>query len=221
MADFTIKLRGVKPAELKKLQAILRNPQPILTQIGRLLLAEAQLAFKQQKFGDVVWPSRYPNHHPFIANVAGVVADAITGRPKPKPNRFVDRPAGIDTRQTVRSLRPETAMTMDGLSVTVKSETDGAKSMQDGAQTTQYLTKEVRTRLGEWMASARRSIKRATRERRSTNNNNYALLELGWLFSKKALVTQTAARPFLGVTPDIAKKLTRITSGEFVREANK
>lgn len=214
--NFVVRLKGTSPSELKRMDAILKNPNRILKQIGQVLLAQAQLAFREQRFDGQPWPRRYPNQKPFYANVAGLVGDLIAGR-NIKPTRFQDRPAGIDTGMTMRSLRPERAITLDQLSVLVKADSENAGKIQHGSISTQQITKGVKDKLAAWMRKGRRSIKRSQAGYQPIKSKDYAATKLGWLFSKKTLKTQSAPRPFMGVTREIEQKIVTITGGEFVK----
>ena len=82
-----------------RIKRILERPEPILRQLGLVLLADAQKAFSDQKLGDISWPARYPNQEAPHVNIAGVVADFLAGRKTPPERRFQNRPAGVDTRR--------------------------------------------------------------------------------------------------------------------------
>ena len=218
--NFTVRLKSTKPEELRKFTAVLRNPDRILKQIGIVLVGEAQRAFREQALGDEKWPARYGGKVPHV-NIAGLVADFIAGRTRPPARRFQDRPAGMDTGMTLRSLSPQKAITMIPYTVQVSSKTDGARAMQNGGRTIQYLTKQVKARIGEWMKHSRRRAKREKGRAQPMRMEDAAAMGLGWLFSKKKLITNSVPRPFLGITPDAEAKIIRITGGEFVKEASK
>lgn len=219
MADFTIKLRNTNPASLKRMQAVLRNPERILNQIGIKLLADAQKAFRNEEFDGEKWPARYPGQKPPYVNIAGLIADFIAGKTKPPARRFQNRPAGVDTKQTKNSLTVGRAISVDPLSVTVSSNTDGAIAMSTGGTTVQQITKQVKERLAAWMRTAKRRIKRRQGDNRPIRDEDSAAARLGWLFSKKSLVTKSAVRPFLGLSRKSAAEIVRITGGEFIKEA--
>ena len=220
MADFVLKLKSTKPESLRRMEAVLRNPERILKQIGVKLLADAQKAFRNQEWDGEPWPARYPGQAPPYVNVAGVVADFIAGKSKPPARRFQNRPAGIDTGQTLRSLTAGRAISTEPFAVTVSSNTAGALAMSTGTTSTQLITKQVKERLAAWMRSARKRIKRRAGDHRQPTNEDSAAAKLGWLFSKKSLVTKSAPRPFLGLSKSSETEIMRITGGEFVKEAD-
>lgn len=81
---------------LDRLREALRDPSDLTKQIGALGAGSAQRAFKDQALGDLKWPARYEGMSAPFINIAGALEDFNAGRKKPKPNRFVDRPALID-----------------------------------------------------------------------------------------------------------------------------
>lgn len=76
----------------------------LLKLIGALIVSQAQKAFQDQKFGDVVWPERYPAmREPFI-NLAPVIQKAGEGK-QPSGDDFNRRPAlGGAGSQLARSI---------------------------------------------------------------------------------------------------------------------
>jgi hypothetical protein len=220
MADFTVRLNGTDPKQLLVIKQVIDNPEPILKQIGIVLLAQAQKAFRDQRLGDIIWPARYGGRPPH-ANIAGIIADFRAGKAKPPARRFQDRPAGIDTGQTLRSLTAARAITTMQNTVQVQTNTIGGRSMQEGSESVQLITKQVKKMLAEWMRHSRRRVKREKGRSQPIRAEDYSALNLGWLFSKKSLKTKIAARPFLGITPETERKIIAITGGEFVKATKK
>lgn len=221
MADYVVKLRSTDPKEIRKLEVALKNPDRILKQIGVVLLGEAQKAFREQKFNDEQWPARYPGQKGAPVNIAGLIADFRAGRTRPPARRFQDRPAGIDTGQTLRSLNTAQALTVQGLTVQVQSNTVGAKMTQGGGTSVQLITKQVKERLAEWMKRSRRRLRREQGRAQPARAEDAAASQLGWLFSKKSLKTKVTPRPFLGVTKEAERKIIAITGGEFIKEVKR
>lgn len=220
MANFTIKLKGTDPKQALILKKVLSNPEPILKQIGAVVLAQAQKAFRDQRLGDQIWPARYGGRPPH-ANIAGIIADFTAGRTRPPARRFQDRPAGIDTAQTLRSLTYSRSVTTEGTTVEIQTNTVGGRAMQEGSESVQLITKQVKKLLAEWMRRSRRRVKREKGRAQPIRAEDYSALNLGWLFSKKSLKTTSAARPFLGITPETERKIIAITGGEFVKAVKK
>lgn len=81
---------------LDRLREALKDPSDLTKQLGAVGVGSAQRAFKDQALGDLKWPARYEGMEPPFINIAGALQDFNAGRKKPKPKRFVDRPALID-----------------------------------------------------------------------------------------------------------------------------
>lgn len=155
-----ITLEGLDKKALLKIYRVLQQPQRVLKQIGAVVLADAQRAFKDQGLGELKWPARYPKQQPPFVNIAGVVSDFLSGRKKPPARRFDSRPANIDTAQTLRGLTPARAVTTSGYVVTVRSATPQSFRMQNGGTSRQPVTQAVKDSLNEWMKQERRAFKR-------------------------------------------------------------
>lgn len=93
---FKVDVHGFFKDRLDRLREALRDPSDLTKQIGAMGVGSAQRAFKDQALGDLKWPARYEGMSPPFLNIAGAIQDFNAGRKKPKPNRFVDRPALID-----------------------------------------------------------------------------------------------------------------------------
>ncbi len=161
MPGVTIIIPGFDPKSVLRLKRVIEKPEPILKQIGIVLLADAQRSFKEQRLGSMKWAPRYPGQSPPPMNIAGIVADFLAGRKTPPDRRFQNRPAGIDTSQTLRSLTASKAMTVQGYVVKVVSATPGAGNMQHGGVSRQPITGQVKTLLAAWMNRLRNAAKRA------------------------------------------------------------
>jgi hypothetical protein len=85
----------------------LDDPEDVLKQIGGILLAQAQLAFTEQRLGAVAWKRRYPSQKPPLLNIAGALEDFRGGRseqprlrwglssPMPGSSRQAESPASL------------------------------------------------------------------------------------------------------------------------------
>jgi hypothetical protein len=93
---FKVDVHAYFKDRLDRLREALRDPSDLTKQIGALGVGSAQRAFKDQALGNLKWPARYEGMAPPFINIAGALQDFNAGRKKPKPNRFVDRPALID-----------------------------------------------------------------------------------------------------------------------------
>lgn len=160
MPGVVVIIPGLEQKAILKLQRILDNPKPILRQIGMVLLRDAQRSFIDQRLGDIRWPRRYPKQGFPPVNVAGVVADFLAGRQTPPDRRFKDRPAGIDTRMTARSLTASKSFNIQGYKIEIKSNTPGAANMQHGGISKLPITDGVKQLLGKWLKTLRNRVKK-------------------------------------------------------------
>lgn len=170
--------------------------QTIARQIGAVLVATAQRAFREQRLGDVQWPQRYPQQTsaPYV-NVAGLVADLGRGQ-KPPKRRFEPRPALMDTGELRGSVDSDRAMVLEPFSVVVRSDRPYSLTQQEGGISTLLVDTKVRYGLMKFL-----------RKRKDLR------ARLGWLFQtnyEDVLETKVNPRPFLGVTDDARRKILRI-----------
>lgn len=159
---------------------LLTGRKKLLQQIGILMVAESQAAFKAQAFGKYQWPKRGK------INTAGILGDFAQGRNKPPKRRFERTPALIDTG----ALRQSIAFKVTGQTVKVGSALRYASLHQSGGMSEGIaVTKDMQLRLGKW-------LKRQATDIRA---------KLGWLLGKKArsekIKFKVPKRPFVGFTP--------------------
>lgn len=76
--------------KVRRWERNLDNPSAALKQIGALMTAESQQAFREQKFGKEDWPPRA------VPNIFGIISDFHAGSRSPPQRRFEKRPALID-----------------------------------------------------------------------------------------------------------------------------
>lgn len=77
-----------KGAKIERIESKLANPEVALRQVGALMVAESQRAFRDQKFGEKAWDARKGK-----INVFGIIADFYEGKKSPPARRFESRPA--------------------------------------------------------------------------------------------------------------------------------
>jgi len=186
-----------KGAKVGRIERNLANPEATLKQIGVLMVAESQRSFKAQQFGDKKWDQRAP------VNVFGVIADFHAGKRKPAARRFDRRPALRDTGRLASSI----AFQVVGDTVEVGTNLDYAEVHQTGGETeSKPLTSSVRSNLWRWLRKQSSEIKR----------------RLGWVLNKKfrdeKLTQKVPARPFLGITPQTRKTISKMI-GVHIMEA--
>jgi phage gpG-like protein len=178
-----------KGAKIARIENNLDNPQRALKQIGVLMVAESQRAFKDQAFGGKKWPARG------AVNVFGIIADFAAGR-KPPARRFESRPALRDTGRLASSI----AFQLVGTNVVeVGTNVQYAAVHQTGGKVqSATITAELQAALWKWLRNQSAQLKR----------------RLGFLLNKKftntSLEGTVPARKFVGIT-----RQTR----EFVRRA--
>ena len=171
---------------LLRIKKALENPAKLLKQIGYILLEDSQRAFDNQAFGEIKWPPRYPRQTSLYANIAGIVRDFSMGKKRPPKRRFENRPAGLDTGVLRRSLQSAAkAIGVSGYTVSVGSTVEHAGRFHAGGITRQPITQGIKDLLGKFL---RTKFGKQYRPR------------LGWLFSKKTLVTKLNPRPIVGIT---------------------
>jgi len=201
----TIRVSSVK--EYEEILERLQDQAPLLDIIGGRMKAEAQDAFSNQSFGGISWPARYPRQKAPHVNIAGVVRDFAEGRTAPKANRFVNRRAAVDTGALQDSI---TYSVSEGV-VTIGSSLPYAEAHNAGLKETQEITPAIKAALSAWMDSITprsRNWKRAPKAKRQQKEVISGVKsKLGFLLEADELETKIAARPFLGVTPELQKAL--------------
>ena len=121
----------------------LDNPSAALKQIGALMVAESQRAFKLQQFGEEGWEPRG------VPNVFGIISDFHQGTPEPPQRRFEKRPALKDKGGLAASI----AFKLLGTKVVeVGSKKDYAGKLHKGGQVeSEEITEQVQDLLGRWL----------------------------------------------------------------------
>ena len=186
-----------KGAKVERIEKHLDNPAAALEVIGVLMVAESQKAFKAQSFGGKPWAPRAP------INVFGLINDFHLGRAKPAARRFQTRPALQDTGWLAGSITSK----VKGDSVEVGTNVEYAEVHLTGGTTeSKPLTKAVRASIWKWLKKQDVGLKR----------------RLGWLLNRKfadeTLKQEVPARPFLGITPELRKTVSRMV-GVSIAEA--
>lgn len=174
------KSRVKKNSAMVEFESIIKEPTSIMRQIGALLVAESQEAFKKQKFGGEEWKSRGK------INVMGIIADFAAGKSSPPARRFQSRPVLIDTGRLRQSI---TFKVKKSNEVVVGSNLPYAGVHQYGGETeSEVITDAVQAALSKWLKSSGKAHKS----------------KLGFLLSKKmrdqTIKAKLPARPFIGVT---------------------
>lgn len=213
--------------EAIRLQGRIDRPEKLLKRFGALLVSDSQKAFKDQALGDIAWPARYPNQRDPFINIAWALKDFAAGRSKPLDRRFQNRPAGIDTGETMRA----TSFRLVGpTAVEVGNPMPWANAMQRGGiEGVIPITAEMKKRMGKWLKSQKttaswagpeatddevaawaktRGMRYVPRKTKKATDpapltfmaQNPYLRKLGPLMKKSEYRIKGLSRPFVGVT---------------------
>lgn len=172
----------------------LENPHKALKQIGALMVAESQSAFRNQQFGRDKWLPRSS------VNVFGIISDFSKGSTPPQ-RRFESRPALRDTGRLSSSI----TFKVSGSVVEVGTNLDYAKVHQHGGEVeSKKISKAVQQSLWRWLKPKGKGLKQS----------------LGWLLNKKftgeTLKTQVPKRPFVGITKQTMEDVREVVGVEIM-----
>ena len=179
-----------KGAKVKRWERNLDKPTKALKQIGALMVAESQRAFKAQTFDGKAWPPRSD------VNVFGIIADFHAGKRAPPQRRFQTRPALRDTGRLAASI---TFNVIGNRAVEVGTNLPYAEVHQTGGEVESMpITERVQKSLWAWLKDKGPELKS----------------RLGWLLNKKfrgtKLTMEVPARPFVGITKQLRKDVKQI-----------
>lgn len=168
-------------ARLRKIERTLENPERALKQIGALMTAESQEAFREQQFDDKEWRKRA------VPNVFGILADFAAGKKSPPQRRFESRPVLRDTGRLAASIAWNIVAT-DVVEVGTNLEYAGVHHAGGDVESVE-ITEKLQDALWTWLK------KKPNRKWQS---------KLGWLLNVKLrgtkLRSRVPARPFVGLT---------------------
>ena len=178
-----------KGGKIARIEKKLTSPEVALKQIGALMVAESQRAFKEQQFGAKRWDARAP------INVYGIISDFSEGKSKPPARRFEPRPALRDTGRLAASI----AFKVTGMAVEVGTNVEYAQVHQSGGEVeSKPITETVQRLLWAWLKKQSKQMRGA----------------LGFLLNKKytgqTLKGKVPARPFIGITDKTRKDVSRM-----------
>ena len=177
---------------LQEIEDRLDNPKLAMEAIGHILIAAAQKAFEDQKFGSFKWPPQYEGGTAPWIHIAGVASDLSKGE-SVKSTRFAPVDALKDSQDLWRSIDVRTVARGE---VTVGSSVPYAKFHQWGKTAVQPVT----GRMKEGLANAWRD---------ADGDNKKALGKMWHWFRKDAITTRIRQRPFLGITDEIEDDIRR------------
>ena len=188
---------------LARLGRTLENPKQILLGIRGILKSQTQACWKNQAFGEIAWPARYPKQKPPKVNIAGAVRDLATG-PRIKARRFEDRPALVDEGILKRSISAEVGTSNAGDYVEIGTNIPYAKIHQHGGESKQAITPQIKANLKEYL---RFGLTKGGKKRKVPEKIAAIRPKLGFLFGISELNTKVHARPFLGATDTSIKRM--------------
>lgn len=178
----------------RRMRQALERPERTLKQIGTLMVAESQASFSKQSFGGKRWQERAP------VNVFGILSDFAAGK-NPPARRFQTRPALRDTGRLAASIAYQVRTPV----VEVGSKLPYADVHQfGGTSTSAAITPEIRRKLWAWLKKQGKDVR----------------VQLGWLLNSKfkgeTLTARIPARPFVGVTQQTKKQVSRLIGVELI-----
>ena len=199
--EFTINPSNWQPMVVR-IKRGLGQPAKILKQIGWLLAAQAQRAFKDEQFGGYKWPARYPNQTAPKINVAGTLRDLKEGG-RPKARRFEDRPVLRDTGILFKSINPNQSVKVNEGQAAVTVGVFGPAQQyagvhQFGGESEIGIDHSTKVRLLGFLTTPKGKPFRK---------------KLTFLFDLDVLRTKVNQRPFLGLTNDSIRDIKRIVEG--------
>lgn len=190
-------------AMLRKTKEMLKrlgNLKPLLKVWGLMGVSASQNAFTDQKFGDKVWPARYPNQAPPKLNIAGTVADFNAGRSSPKPNRFQDRPALVDEGYRGGLVGSISSEVVSDTAVEWGTTKPYAALHQKGGQSTQAITTAAKERISAWLFKKNGNVR---------SGREPFVGKLWPLLGKSSITTNVAERPFVGIPTELANDMVK------------
>lgn len=169
-----------KGEKIERWERNLDQPSAALKQVGVMMVAESQRAFREQKFDGKPWEPRGP------INILGLIQDFYDGRTPPS-RRFQSTPVLRDTGRLAASI----AWKQVGNNVVeVGSSLPYAGVQHTGGEVeSKPLTETVRDRIAAWFR---------------TKQGKPFQKSLGWLLAKKfagkSIKSRVHKRPIVGVT---------------------
>lgn len=174
-----------------RLNGAFRDPKDLLDLIGQRVKEASVKAFRESKLGEHTWPPQYPGTPPeSFANVAAALADLNQGR-NPKLRHFTRKPP---LRQTGRLLQSIAYERSGPEAVRVGTTVQYASAHQFGKNTSQPVKPGAKRKLKKWLKT------KSGREHGS---------RLAHLLNTDVLWTQVSERPFLGITPEVERKIQK------------
>lgn len=197
MPDSPVTFTPAGAVTIARILERLENPTSILKQIGALGVSASQLAFRQQRLGNIPWPERYPNQKGKKINLAGALMDWNAGG-KVKARRFKDRPALSDTRDGFRSIK-DRIVSQD--TVEWGSNLEYMARQHAGKASSQKVTEGAKERIARFVKTKR-------------GKPFEGILKA--LLKKDSLRTQPNKRPIVGITDELSAEITAEVNKGFI-----
>jgi phage gpG-like protein len=197
---------------LRRLGKTLDNPQQILVAFRSELTKQSKAAFKDQRFGEIIWPARYPAQAPPKLNIAGAVQDLASG-PRIKARRWQDRPALLDKGAT--GLQGSINSQIVGDEVVTGTTKEYAINHQVGKPSKQTITPTIKANLKQLLKFEEFGKTKTGKARKVNEKTAVLRKKLGFLFGITELTTKPHARPFLGLTDSTKKRCEQIIEDVF------
>ena len=183
----------------------LSDARPVMEAIGQQIIAAAQLAFEEKRFGDFKWPAQYETAPAPWIHIAGATSDLSKGE-RVKGSRFA---------QSEAILRDSGAL-HNTLAVRTTSKNEVVVgSPEPYAKYHQWGSKHVGPAVQTVTDAMRKGLKREIRN--AGPDNKAALGKLWHWFKKDHVETRVRQRPFLGVTDELEQEI-RIAVVSFMEE---
>jgi phage gpG-like protein len=207
---------------LARLGRTLNNPKPLVLALAKIVNSSCKKAFEVQRFGEIIWPARYPNQKSPKLNIAGAVRDLSEG-PRIDARRFQDRPALKDQGHLKAAIHP--VITGSSFEMAVAAPANNyAQVHQTGGKSKQAITSTIKANFEKYLESmkTKKGNFRKPGKKMAAGMAAQGLLgggsmlystivnRLGFLRTVNELVTTVNRRPFLGLT-DEAKQHCMMT----------
>ena len=187
---------------------VANRPVGLAKQIGAIMVKESQRAFQKQALGDIQWPERYPGMTSPKINIAGALADFISGRAAPKPNRFQDRPALVDEGMRGGLWGSISSRVKDDLTVMVGTNKEYAGLHQEGGISSQNYGDDVRSRIQDWLYKRKSTKIPMSKKNRTPRKGREGYAEkLAPLLFTNTYTQKVKRRPFIGVTDQAEQEI--------------
>ena len=227
MAALKLTDYGVSISHGDAIAANVKDPRDILESIGAYLVGQTNRAFVTQGLpGADKWKAKYPNQEDPVLSVAGVLQSFIDGE-KPKSVDMQRRPALRRSGNLMAfwDMTNKGAMSLKGR-YTVEIGASGwiaqyAGLQQWGGVSRQPVTPSTKSKIRAWLQEIKGDRQKAVTDRdhmkyKAISKKFEQAQKIGFLIKESItdLKTHVNPRPFLGVTPIMAKEIRQIIEGE-------